>query len=86
MSHNVEIVRELNRAFNRAEGWIDFYDPRAEVHVPPGLPDGTVFSGHDGIQAAAALWTDQLQRMQLGYREADRQRQLRRGAVLLQQP
>jgi ketosteroid isomerase-like protein len=56
---DVETVRALNRAFNqRRKDWIDFYDTDAELHVPPGWLEDAVYSGHRGIEAAAALWIE----------------------------
>jgi ketosteroid isomerase-like protein len=56
---DLEIVRELNRAFNRRdEHWLDLYDAAAEVHIPPGLPGTQVYSGLSGVAQAAALWTE----------------------------
>jgi hypothetical protein len=58
---DLETVRELSRAFNeRRENWVDFYDAEAEVHVPPGWLEDAVYSGHDGVQEVAALWTDRV--------------------------
>jgi ketosteroid isomerase-like protein len=56
---DLEIVRELNRAFNSREArWLELYDADAEVHIPPGLPGKSVYSGLRGVERAAALWTD----------------------------
>jgi hypothetical protein len=58
---DVETVRALSRAFNEGRhDWIDFYDARAEVHVPPGWLEDAVYSGHHGVEAVAALWTERV--------------------------
>src|SRR5690349_9390810 len=60
-TQEVETVRALSRAFNeRRKDWIDFYDPDAEVHVPPGWLEDAVYSGHQGVGAVAALWTERV--------------------------
>jgi ketosteroid isomerase-like protein len=56
---DLDIVRGLNRAFNRRhERWLDFYDPQAEIHLPPGLPGKAVYEGLRGVEEAAGLWTE----------------------------
>ena len=58
---NVELVRRQNEAFNRGgDGWLEFYDPGAEVHIPPGgfEDHDLIYTGHEGIKRAAALWTE----------------------------
>jgi ketosteroid isomerase-like protein len=55
---DLELVRELNRAFNdRDRAWLDLFDPGAEVHLPPGLPGEQVYAGLSDIERAASLWT-----------------------------
>jgi ketosteroid isomerase-like protein len=55
---DLEVVRELNRAFNnRDRAWLDLYDESAEVHLPPGLPGQRVYAGLSGVEGAASLWT-----------------------------
>jgi ketosteroid isomerase-like protein len=55
---DLEIVRELNRAFNNRESaWLDLYDASAEVHMPPGLWGRQVYAGLSGVEEAASLWT-----------------------------
>lgn len=55
---DLEVVRELNRAFNnRDPAWLDLYDASAEVHLPPGLPGEQVYAGTGGVERAASLWT-----------------------------
>jgi ketosteroid isomerase-like protein len=47
---NVEIVRELNLAFNRGEaGWIDFYDPDVEYVMPSEWPEDQVYRGREAV-------------------------------------
>lgn len=67
---NLEVVVAMSRALNehRAE-WIDFYDRAAQVHVPPGWLDDAVYSGHTGIEAVAALWTDSVREYRLEIEE-----------------
>ena len=57
---NLEIIRRQNEAFNRGgDDWVEFYDSEAELHMPPGgWFDDPVYTGHDGIKRAAALWTE----------------------------
>ena len=58
---DVEVVRQLNQAFNKGtREWAEFYDPEAELRLPPGLPAGIdpVVNGRDPIRRAAALWTE----------------------------
>ena len=52
---NVEIVRRIVDAFNPRDGdaLIDGLDPQIEWHVPPMLPEQTVYHGHEGVRA---LW------------------------------
>jgi ketosteroid isomerase-like protein len=58
---NVETVRALSRAFNeQSDDWIDFYDPQAIVHVPPGWLEDAVYSGHEGVAEVSALWTERV--------------------------
>ena len=58
---DLETVRALSRAFNqRLSDWIEFYDADAEVHVPPGWLEDAVFSGHQGVEEVAKLWTDRV--------------------------
>jgi ketosteroid isomerase-like protein len=55
---DLEIVRELNRAFNdRDRAWLDLYDASAEVHMPPGQWGRQVYRGLSGVEEAALLWT-----------------------------
>ncbi|MGH2991115.1 MAG: nuclear transport factor 2 family protein [Solirubrobacterales bacterium] len=62
MSHeNLEIVRELNDAFNRGDyaAALSALAPDVEWYVPPGISIGEeVFRGHDAIQRGFALWLD----------------------------
>jgi ketosteroid isomerase-like protein len=56
---NVEIVREMNEAFNRGdESWVAFFDPEAQFHTPPEFPDDSVYTGHEGIRRGAAVWIE----------------------------
>jgi ketosteroid isomerase-like protein len=55
---DLELVRQMNRAFNeRRPEWVDYYTSDAEVRVPPGWLEDRVFSGHEGIEEVAGLWT-----------------------------
>jgi ketosteroid isomerase-like protein len=48
---NVEIVREMNRAFNRHEDrWLDFYGSDVEYVMPPEWPEDRVYRGRESLR------------------------------------
>ena len=54
----LELIHELNVAFNAGEDWSRFYDPEAELHTPPEWLDQSVYRGHDGLREVLRLWTE----------------------------
>ena len=47
----MEIVREMNRAFNRHEDrWLDFYDADVEYVMPPEWPEDRVYKGRESLR------------------------------------
>ena len=57
---NVQVLIELNEAFNR-EGWeglVPFLDPEFEFHEPPEQPGARVFHGHDEARRGWARWSE----------------------------
>jgi len=47
----VEIVREMNRAFNRQEDrWLDFYSSDVEYVTPPEWPEDRVYRGRESLR------------------------------------
>ena len=55
MSENQDVVRRVFDAFNRGDidGVVASLDPQIEWHVPPMLPEQTVYHGHEGVRE---LW------------------------------
>jgi uncharacterized protein len=55
VSQNEEIVRGIVEAWNRGdlEDLLECLDPQIEWHVPPMLPEKTVYHGHQGVRE---LW------------------------------
>jgi ketosteroid isomerase-like protein len=55
VSQNEEIVRGIVEAWNRGdlEDLLEGLDSRIEWHVPPMLPEKTVYHGHEGVRE---LW------------------------------
>jgi ketosteroid isomerase-like protein len=53
---NVEIARRAARAFVQRdlEGWVELFDPRAELLLPRNLLEGGSYRGHEGIRRAFA--------------------------------
>jgi hypothetical protein len=54
----LELIEELNRAFNAREDWSRFYDSEAELHTPPEWLDQSVYRGHEGLREVLRLWTE----------------------------
>jgi SnoaL-like domain len=54
----IQLVEDLNRAFNSREDWTRFYDTEAELHTPPEWLDQSVYRGHDGLREVLNLWTE----------------------------
>ena len=52
MSENQEVVRRVFEAFNQGdlETVLEALDPQIEWHVPPMLPEQTVYHGHRGVR------------------------------------
>jgi ketosteroid isomerase-like protein len=59
---NVEISSNAIAALNRdgVEGFLAYCDPDVEWIAPPDWPEDPVFSGHDGVRRAIALFDEQL--------------------------
>ena len=55
---NVELVREMNRAFNRHEDrWLDFYHPDVEYVMPPEWPEDHVYRGREALRGLLSALT-----------------------------
>ena len=57
---NVEVVRELYRAFSEGETGGSFWalvDPDVEWVTDPMAPDSGTYRGHEGIKALLESWT-----------------------------
>jgi hypothetical protein len=57
-SPRLELIHDLNVAFNAGEDWSRFYDAEAELHTPPEWLDQSVYRGHDGLREVLRLWTE----------------------------
>ena len=55
---NVEIVRRMNAAFNRADldAAFDFYEPEAVWHSRSDEPDTGDYLGREAIREMAVMW------------------------------
>lgn len=49
---NAETIRSVFEAFNRGDmaALLECLDPQIEWHVPPMLPEQTVYRGHEGVR------------------------------------
>jgi hypothetical protein len=54
----IQLIEELNRAFNAREDWSRFYDTEVELHTPPEWLDQSVYRGHEGLREVLNLWTE----------------------------
>ena len=55
---NVEIVREMNRAFNRHEDrWLDYYDADVEYLMPLEWPEDHVYRGREALRGLLSALT-----------------------------
>jgi hypothetical protein len=54
----LEILRQLNAAFNAGEDWPRFYDEEVELAMPVEWPDESVYHGKEGLGEALRQWRE----------------------------
>jgi ketosteroid isomerase-like protein len=54
----VQVLRELNQAFNSDGDWQRFYDSGAVLQMPPEWPEEPVYYGKPGLVQAVGLWRE----------------------------
>jgi hypothetical protein len=54
----LQILRELNEAFNSDGDWQRFYDSRVILQMPPEWPEEPAYYGKDGLVRTVGLWRE----------------------------
>jgi ketosteroid isomerase-like protein len=71
MSDRAERVRQGIEAFNRGDvdTVLEGLDPEIEWHVPPFVPEQTVYYGHEGVRALMQSMADSFDELHLEIEE-----------------